>query len=249
MMRGVMLRAAVAICSLLTAPAVAEPTLLAAASTSGAVDAAISQSGIAAVTSYGASGGLARQIEQGAPADLFISANPKWMTYLIDAGLVQEDAVLELMSNALVLIGPKGAASIEPDDLPTALDGENFVMADPESAPVGAYGKASLQALGVWDGIQDGFVPVRNTLATLTAVSTGEAAYGLVYSSDTALDEGVSIVARLPKDSHPPIQYLIAPVSQGEDAVGAMALTAYLMSPEGQDVLAGYGFVTGPEGM
>lgn len=238
-----MIRAA-ALC-LLAGAAQADPMLLAAASTGAALDAAIEQSGIAALTSYGASGLLARQIEQGAPADLFVSANPKWMGHLVDAGLVEGDAVRVLMSNRLVLIAPSGS-QVTPDTLAAALEGEVFAMADPETAPVGAYGKAALENLGLWAEVTPAFVPMRNTLATVAAVAQGEAALGLVYASDAAGQPGIAVVWQIPEDSHPPIRYLVAPVAQGDDPEGASALMAFLVSPAGQAVLAAQGFVTLP---
>jgi molybdate transport system substrate-binding protein len=238
-----MIRAA-ALC-LLAGAAQADPMLLAAASTGAALDAAIEQSGIAALTSYGASGLLARQIEQGAPADLFVSANPKWMGHLVEAGLVEGDAVRVLMSNRLVLIAPSGS-QVSPDTLAAALEGEVFAMADPETAPVGAYGKAALESLGLWDEVAPAFVPMRNTLATVAAVAQGEAALGLVYASDAAGQPGIAVVWQIPEDSHPPIRYLVAPVAQGDDPEGASALMAFLVSPAGQAVLAAQGFVTLP---
>jgi molybdate transport system substrate-binding protein len=221
----------------------AEPMILAAASTGRAMDAALIDSGIKAVTSYGASGMLARQIEQGAPADLFISANPKWMDYLVDGGLVEADKVQVLMSNALVLIAPAGTAPIAPEDIKPMLDGESFVMADPTTAPVGAYGQKALETLNLWSDISESFVPMRNTLATVATVASGDAALGLVYASDAAGQEGVAIVWHIPEDSHPAIRYLIAPLAQGEDTMGAEALMAYLGSTAGSEVLAGFGFL------
>lgn len=235
----------VAALCLLAGAAQADPMLLAAASTGAALDAAIEQSGIAALTSYGASGLLARQIEQGAPADLFVSANPKWMGHLVEAGLVAGDAVRVLMSNRLVLIAPSGSR-VTPDTLAAALEGEVFAMADPETAPVGAYGKAALENLGLWDEVTPAFVPMRNTLATVAAVAQGEAALGLVYASDAAGQPGIAVVWQIPEDSHPPIRYLVAPVAQGDDPEGASALMAFLVSPAGQAVLAAQGFVTLP---
>lgn len=227
----------------LSCGAVAQPTVLAAASTSRALDAAISQSGISAVASFGASGVLARQIEQGAPADLYLSANPKWMQYLVEAGVVDPDHVSVLMSNRLVMIAPDGAAPFMAEHLAERLEGENFVMADPDSAPVGSYGQAALQSLGLWDAVAPHFVPVRNTTASVAAVARGEAALGLVYASDAAGVPGVTVVWDIPAESHPPIHYLIAPVAQGSDPDAAAELRDFLLSPEGSAVLATYGFI------
>lgn len=227
----------------LASPVGAQPMLLAAASTGKALDAALADSGTAAFTSYGASGLLARQIVQGAPADVFLSANPKWMAYLVDAGLVDADAVVTLMSNRLVLIAPDGAGAFTPEDLAARLDGENFAMADPQTAPVGAYGQAALENLGLWGAVGPALVPMRNTLATVAAVASGEAPLGLVYASDAAGQEGVEVVWTIPDESHPPIRYLIAPVAQGDDPEGGTQMIAFLTGASGGTVLARFGFL------
>ena len=228
--------------------ALAEPMVMAAASTSRALDAAIGQSGIASVANYGASGMLARQIEQGAPADIFVSANPKWMQYLVEAGMVDASTVSVLMSNRLVLIAPADAPDLVPQDIASRLDGESFVMANPDTAPVGAYGKSALESLGLWGDMGPQLVPMRNTLATVAAVSRAEAALGLVYASDAAGQDGVRVVWEIPEDSHPPIRYLIAPLSDGTDPGAAAPLLDFLLSAKGRDVLEGFGFLAIEEG-
>ncbi|SDF99483.1 molybdate ABC transporter substrate-binding protein [Alloyangia pacifica] len=228
--------------------AAADPMLLAAASTGAALNEGIAESGISAIPSYGASGTLARQIEQGAPADLYISANPKWMAHLAGLGLVVPEDVSVLMSNSLVLIAPEGAAPLEPAALDARLAGESFAMADPQVAPVGGYGQAALESLGLWGAVANRLVPTRNTLATVAAVAQGEAALGLVYASDVVGVAGVQVVWQIPRDSHPPISYLIAPLTQGDDPEGAAALLDYLMSDAGQAVLARHGFLPMREG-
>lgn len=226
----------------LPGPAASEPMLMAAASTGRALDAALAESGLEAVTSYGASGILARQIELGAPADLFISANPAWMAHLVQAGLVDEAAVTVLMSNRLVLIAPEGASHVKPEQIGARLHGDHFAMADPASAPVGSYGKAALEHLGLWEQVADHLVPTRNTLATVAAVVSGEASLGLVYASDIVDVPGVKVVWGVPAESHPEIQYLMAPLDQGDDPDGAEALVAYLTG-QGAGVLSRFGFL------
>ena len=135
-----------------------------------------------------------------------------------------------------------------PETLAGRVDGENFVMADPESAPVGAYGKAALETLGLWEAVAPAFVPVRNTLAAVAAVQSGEAALGLVYASDAVGRDGIEVVWAVPGDSHPPIRYLMAQVAGGDGAAGAETLRAYLQSDAGHDILAGYGFLPVAEG-
>jgi len=238
-----MFRLLVSLFLTLPGAALADPMLLAAASTGRALDAALAESGLPAITSYAASGVLARQIEQGGSTDLFLSANPRWMNHLVEAGLIEADSVSVLMSNSLVLIAPEGAGGLTPEGIAARLEGDSFVMADPQSAPVGAYGQAALESLGLWPAIEPSFVPMRNTVAAVTAVARGEAALGLVYASDAAGVAGVSVVWDIPSDAHPPIRYLIAPVMQGDDPEGAAALLDYLQSPEGGAVLAAHGFL------
>lgn len=238
-----MIRAA--ICSIFLLPGLAwsEPLVLAAASTGRALNAVLEQSGLPAATSYGASGILARQIEQGAPSDLFLSANPKWMAYLVEVGLVDAAQITVLMSNRLVLIAPTGEGAMALEQIETRLAGRNFAIADPASAPVGAYGKTALEALGIWDAVEPHLVPVRNTLATLAAVASGEAGLGLVYASDALGAPGVEVVWSLPEESHPNIRYLLAPVAQGDDPEGAAAVSDYLQSAAGRTILKSFGFL------
>ncbi|MEO1677804.1 MAG: molybdate ABC transporter substrate-binding protein [Pseudomonadota bacterium] len=228
--------------------AAAEPMILAAASTGRAIDAALAESTLEAATSYGASGILARQIEQGAPADLFISANPKWMQHLVETGFVDAAAVTVLMSNRLVLIAPEPAPPLALESLAQRIEGGLFAMADPETAPVGAYGKAALETLGAWETVAPALVPMRNTLATVAAVAAGEADLGLVYASDASGVPGVAVVYAVPATAHPPIRYLMAPLAQGDDAAGAAQVIDYLLSAEGRAVLSEFGFLVVAEG-
>ncbi|MEM9762290.1 MAG: molybdate ABC transporter substrate-binding protein [Pseudomonadota bacterium] len=223
-------------------PATAEPMVFGAASTARALDAALAEGGVAALTSYSASGTLARQIEQGAPADVFLSANPRWMAHLVERGLVDQGAVQTLMSNRLVLIAPEGR-SFDPAQPQAGMAGELFVMADPAVAPVGRYGQTALETLGLWEALGARFAPTRNTLATVSAVASGEAALGLVYASDAVGREGIEIVWSVPADAHRPIRYLIAPLAHGDDGDGGVEIVAYLLAPEGQAVLQRHGFL------
>lgn len=232
----------VALVAALAVPAAAEPVVFGAASTGRALDAAIAASGLTAVTSYSASGTLARQIELGAPADVFVSANPRWMEHLVDQGLVDADAVREIMSNRLVLIAPQGRAFDAARPV-WGLDGEIFVMADPAVAPVGRYGRTALERLGFWGALGPHYVPTRNTLATVAAVASGEAALGLVYASDAVGRAGVDVVWTVPPEMHPPVRYLVAPVVQGEDTAAAARLMAFLLSAPGQAILQRFGFL------
>jgi len=234
--------AMVALCCVFATALAAEPVVLAAASTNRALAYALEQSGVKAVTSYAASGVLARQIELGAPADLFVSANPKWMAHLVGKGLIDDASVRVLMSNGLVLIAPPLAPAWAEVSLATRLEDETFAMADPATAPVGAYGKEALTELGLWGIVNPRLVPMANTMATVSAVAAGEAQLGLVYASD-AVGQPVQILWDIPPKTHSEIRYLIAPVPQGEDTAAAQTLLDYLSSDAGRMDLASHGFL------
>jgi molybdate transport system substrate-binding protein len=232
------------ILALVAGMARAEPVVFAAASTRGPLDAAIAAQAEGALVSYGASGSIARQIAQGAPADLFISANPKWMQYLVDQGIVDPREIQVLTSNSLVLIAPKdtGKVALAVPDLPDRIGSGFLAVADPDVAPVGQYGRAALTDLGLWDHVAPALLPTRNTISTVATVARGEAALGLVYRSDATGVEGIGVAASIPTDSHPPIHYLIAPVTQGDQPEMAQALIAFLTGPDGQHHFESYGF-------
>jgi molybdate transport system substrate-binding protein len=150
------------------------------------------------VVSYGASSALAKQIEHGAPADIFISADLDWMDYLADRKLIKPDTRFNFLGNKLVLIAgadSKVGLTIGPNfPLAQALAGGRLAMADPTSVPAGKYGKASLEALGVWRSIANKIAPAQDVRATLTLVARGEAPLGIVYQTDAAAEKGVKIL-------------------------------------------------------
>lgn len=226
------------------APAAAEPLVFAATSTARAVDAVIAAWGGRAATSYAPSGTLARQIAAGAPADLFLSANPEWMDHVEGLGLIRDDGRFDLLTNELVLIGPSGSAPLSLDHatLGERLAKEPFVMADPDRAPVGQYGRAALGTLGLWDNVAPALVPTQNTVATVAVVARGEAGLGLVFASDAAGIEAVAIVARLPEEAHPPIRFPIAALTTGTSPAAADALLTFLRGPEARAIFRAYGF-------
>ncbi|WP_068114900.1 molybdate ABC transporter substrate-binding protein [Tropicimonas marinistellae] len=222
----------------------ADPLIFAAASTRAALDTALAECGQSAVVSYGASGSIARQISEGAPADLFLSANPKWMHYMVDAGLVAPGDVTVLISNRLSLIAPTGEGPVDLDgeSLDARLSSAFFAVADPSIAPVGQYGRDALVSLGLWRVIEPVLLPTRNTISTVAAVSRGEAALGLVYRSDASGIAGVEIAAEIPADTHAPIHYLIAPVGQGGEPDAAERVLACLTGENGQRIFESFGF-------
>ncbi|PWV98906.1 molybdate transport system substrate-binding protein [Hoeflea marina] len=170
--------------------------------------------GNTAVMSYAGSSALAKQIEAGAPADVFISADLAWMDYLAERKQVRAGSVTRLLGNRIVLIAPADssvALDIAPGlDLAGALGEGRLAMANVEVVPAGRYGKAALTALGVWDSVAGRTAQAENVRAALALVALGEAPLGVVYATDAAAEPKVKVVASFPEDSHPPIIYPVA---------------------------------------
>jgi len=185
------------------------------------------------VVSYGASSALARQIESGAPADIFISADLDWMDYLAQRNLIKSATRSNFLGNTLVLVAPadsKVTLTIARNfPLAQTLGGGRLAMADPGSVPAGKYGKAALEALGVWSSVANKLAPAENVRATLLLVSRGEAPLGIVYQTDAAADKGVKVIDTFPSNTHPPIIYPIAAVAASTNP-GNVAYIAYLKS-------------------
>ena len=194
--------------------------------------------------SYAASSVLARQIQQGAPADLFISANQDWMDQLQDMGLIAPDSRIDLLGNGLVLIGPSRKApaqDLSADfDLMTALDGGYLATALVDAVPAGVYAKAALQSLGLWDDVQEQVAQSDNVRAALALVASGAAPLGIVYRSDAQAEARVSVVAAIPGDLHPPIVYPAALTATANPA--GRAFLEHLQSTPSQGVFAAQGF-------
>jgi molybdate transport system substrate-binding protein len=198
------------------------------------------------VVSYGASSALAKQIEGGAPADIFISADLDWMDYVAEHKLIKPDTRFDLLGNKLVLIAPadsRVSLTIGPNfALAQALGNDRLAMADPAAVPAGKYGKAALEALGVWSSVAGKIAPAQDVRATLLLVSRGEAPLGIVYQTDAAADKGVKIVGAFPQSSHPPIIYPIA-VTSASTNPGAAAYVGFLKSPAAKPAFEKQGFV------
>jgi molybdate transport system substrate-binding protein len=182
--------------------------------------------------SYAASSTLAKQIENGAPADLFISADLDWMDYLEQRKLIRPWSRSELLGNKLVLIAPavdgKVRLAIAPGfPLRTALGDGRLAMADPASVPAGLYGKAALENLGVWHAVASRLAVVENVRAALLLVARSETSLGIVYATDAAIDPGVRVIGTLPRETHPPIIYPVA-LTATSDNPDAAALLVYL---------------------
>ena len=197
-------------------------TVFAAASLKNALDAintaCEAEVGEKASISYAASSALAKQIEAGAPADIFMSADRDWMKYLSDKNLTKKDSETELLGNSIVLIAPSGSPvqlEIGPDfDLASALGDGKLAMANVDSVPAGKYGKASLETLGVWKSVEGKVAQAENVRAALALVSIGEAPLGIVYKTDAAADPKVKVVGTFPESSHPAIIYPVAQTAQ-----------------------------------
>lgn len=193
-------------------------------------------------TSFASSSTLAKQIENGLPADIFISADLKWMDYLYDKGKIDNTNRKNLLGNTLVLIAPKGKGFpitlTKGSDLAGAFTGK-LCTGETETVPVGKYAKESLQKLNLWDGIKPRLVGTEDVRSALAFVERGECAAGIVYSTDAQISNKVEVVAVFPDDSHSPIIYPIGLVSQADEA---KAFFTYLQKPEAAAVFRKYGF-------
>ena len=198
------------------------------------------------VFNFAASNALARQIEQGAEANLYFSADEDWMNYLAQRHLIVAHTRVSLLTNRLVLIAPADHPLHVPIarnfPLHAALAGGHLAMADPDSVPAGRYGRAALQHLGVWASVESDVVRAENVRAALRFVDAGEAAAGIVYATDAmAASPRVVVVDTFPASSHPPISYPLAAVAGHESAEGR-AFASFLRSSEGRALFRRYGF-------
>ena len=210
------------------------------------------ETGKKVVISYAASNTLIKQIEQGAPADIFISADLDWMDYGQQKDLIKPDSRSNLLGNRLVLIAPKDSsvsAIIQPGfDLAALLKGGRLAMGNVDAVPAGKYGKASLEKLGVWDSVKDKIAQAESVRAALLFVSRGEAPLGIVYQTDATADPSVKIVGTFPENTHPPIIYPVALTKESTNA-DAQAFLNYLRSPAARAAFERQGFaVLGPGG-
>jgi molybdate transport system substrate-binding protein len=195
--------------------------------------------------SYGASSALARQIQYGAPAQIFVSANILWMDSLQNDGLLVSRTRVNLLANRLVLIAHRGSGislTVEPGmDLVGALQGDRLALALIQAVPAGVYARAALQSLGIWDQVKDQTAQTDNVRAALRLVAVGEAPLGIVYATDATVDADVRALGLFPKDSHPPILYPAARLAQ-DDSAASQAFFAFLTGPEALAVFQQYGF-------
>lgn len=245
---------AVLLAMAMTPPAQAQDvTVFAASSLKTALDTVATdwqqKTGHTVAVSYAASPALAKQIIQGAPADIYISASPEWMNTLASAGLIVAQSRVDLLSNHLVLVGQAGTAKVNIGpglDLAVLLGGGKLAMAMVDSVPAGQYGKASLQSLGLWELVQPQVAQSENVRAALALVAAGEAPLGIVYASDAVAEPRVSVLGTFPDDSHPTILYpaaLIAPATPL-----AADFLQYLRQDAARAVFQAQGFILPPKG-
>lgn len=235
----------------MAAPAAAQEkvTVFAAASMKNALDAAnaawTKQTDRPVTVSYAASSALAKQIEAGAPADVFISADLDWMDYVAKKSLIKADTRVNLLGNRIVLVAEKGkakAVDIKAGfDLAALVGDGKLAMGAVESVPAGKYGKAALEKLGAWTAVEKKVAGAESVRAALALVSRGEAAYGIVYQTDAAADKGVEIVGTFPEDSHPAIIYPVALLSESKNA-DAAAYLDFLKSDKAAPFFTAQGF-------
>lgn len=231
------------------APAAKPPLVLAAASLQESLTAAseawAARRHAKPVTSFAASSALARQIEAGAPADMFISADEEWMDYVQNKGLLRPGSRVSFLGNRLVLVAPVGAGrsvAIKPGfPLASLLGTGRIAIADPDSVPAGKYAKAALTSLGIWPSLAPKLARAENVRAALAFVERGEASYGVVYETDARASAKVRIVGRFPVTSHPPISYPVATLKTAT-STDVEGFRRFLISPAGKAIFRRYGF-------
>jgi molybdate transport system substrate-binding protein len=225
-------------------------TVFAAASMKNAlddVDAAFAKAGGAKVTaSYAASSALAKQIEQGAPADVFISADLKWMDYLADKKLINAATRVNLLGNKLVLIAPADSKLNHVDigqgfDIAKLAGDGRIAVADTKSVPAGLYAKAALEKLGSWAAAEPKLAQAENVRATLAFVARGETPVGIVYETDAKIEPKVKIVGTFPNGSYPPVTYPVAETASSKNAAVGKYLD-FLRTPTAKAIFEKYGF-------
>ncbi len=224
-------------------------TVFAAASMKNALDdvnaAYTRATGVKVASSYAASSALARQIEQGAPADVFVSADLKWMDYVADKKAIKDGTRVNLLGNKLVLIAPKdsrlGSVTIAQGfDLARLAGDGRIATGDVKAVPVGLYAKAALEKLGAWQAAEPKFAMTDNVRAALVLVSRGEAALGIVYETDAKVEPGVKIIGTFPDGSHEPVTYPVAATATAKaDAAGYLE---FLRSKPAKEIFEKYGF-------
>ncbi len=231
--------------------AAAQDTLIvfAAASMKNALDDAnaafTKATGIKVVASYAASSALAKQIESGAPADVFASADLQWMDFVAQKNLIKPDSRVNLLGNRLVLIAPLDSkldkvTIAKPFDIAKLAGDGRIAVANVKAVPAGLYAKAALESLGGWPAAEPKLAMAENVRATLAFVARGETPIGIVYATDAKVEPKVKIVGVFPDGSHPPIVYPVAATANAKADAGKYL--AFLRTPEAKAIFEKYGF-------
>jgi molybdate transport system substrate-binding protein len=228
--------------------------VFAAASMKTALDAVIAKwsatTGKQATVSYASSGALAKQIEQAAPADIFISADLAWMNWLQERKLIQPASRDTLLGNALVLVAPTEKATpftlAKGADLAGAAGEGKIAVCTVTSCPAGKYAKEALGHLGMWSAVEPKLAQADNVRAALVLVARSEARFGIVYATDARAEPKVKVVATFPEDSHTPVSYPVALTASSKNADAALLL-AYLRTAEAKAIFEGQGFTVLPK--
>ncbi|MFM2045355.1 MAG: hypothetical protein RLY86_3931 [Pseudomonadota bacterium] len=206
------------------------------------------ETGVSVTISAAGSPALARQIEAGAPADLFISADQAWMDHLQARGLIRAETRADLLGNRLVLVAAPGEGAVDLEGLPGALGDRRLAVAHVEAVPAGRYAKAALAHFGLWPTLAGRLAQAENVRAALALVARGEAPYGIVYATDSAEEPLVTVAAAFPPGSHPPILYPAAVTSGSGQAEAAGAFLAWLSGPRGAALFRARGFTLPGDG-
>lgn len=204
------------------------------------------KSGVEVVSSFASSSTLARQIEQGVPADLFISADQQWMDDAVAKKSMIDNTRFTLLGNDLVLVAPRSASAKavtinEKTDWKSLLKGERLAVGDPDHVPAGIYAKEALQKLGAWETVSPVMARGNNVRAALALVERNETPYGIVYGSDAVASNKVQVVGTFPESSHKAVEYPMA-IVKDHDGSAVTAFYNYLKGPEAATVFKHYGF-------
>jgi len=207
------------------------------------------ETGVDVVFSYAGTSVLARQIEQGAPADVFASANQDWMTYLVDGGLIDAQTVTHFASNRIVLVAPATMTFdttpdlSSPDDIHTILGPEGRIaVAQTDAVPAGIYAREAMETLGIWDALAPRLAQSDNVRAAVFLVAREEAPLGIVYQSDAIAEPRVAAIAAIDPAFHSPIVYAAAPVGEGSHPAAARFVD-FLLAPVAEAVMEENGFI------
>ena len=223
------------------------PVVFAGSSLKSALDEAAQSFSPSPRMSYGGSLTLARQIEQGAPADLFCAADSESMDYATQRKLIEASTRVDLTSNSLVVVAHRTAPlqelALNPEAFVQALGGGRLSLGHVESVPAGKYARAALESTGLWEAVRQHLAMSENVRAALLYVSRNEAPLGIVYASDAQAERQVKVVARFPAGSHPRIVYPCAPVAGAKNSVAAKRFLDFLQTDAGRALFAKHGFV------